>query len=387
MINWLKKNKTLLVMPFVIFLLSRLFIFIVISLQQDVAMHYPKDSLIVNLPFIEPFCVYDSHHYYNISNYGYNNMDEYLMITGHNYYPQMEACYFPLYPILMKILSFFFCLNSFVAGFIISNLCFLLALIFIKRLLMKKDIYSNLPLLLVAFAPASMFFSAVYTESLFLLLVVLTFNFCLDKKWWAAGITGFLGALTRNAGVGLCALIFFEYLRSIDYKIKKIRFPIISAVFPCIGLIGFMIFEYFTYGDFGAFYHYTFTHYARKPVSFLLFLVADFLFGNMSHPLVFLNMLTCYLFSLAFIIMLFDKDVSLGYKIFAGGILYLSMSTLYGFPLSGMFSKGYIRYTLPCLPIFIYSSKRQVLGYGILGISIYALYQFTTHFAVKGFIA
>ena len=57
--------------------------------------------------------------------------------------------------------------------------------------------------LFLAVAPTSLFFGAVYSESLFLLLTVATFLAAERGRFWQAGAVGGLALLTRSAGVAL----------------------------------------------------------------------------------------------------------------------------------------------------------------------------------------
>jgi hypothetical protein len=57
--------------------------------------------------------------------------------------------------------------------------------------------------LFLAVAPTSLFFGAVYSESLFLLLTVASFIAAERGRFWQAGVAGGLALLTRSAGVAL----------------------------------------------------------------------------------------------------------------------------------------------------------------------------------------
>ena len=57
--------------------------------------------------------------------------------------------------------------------------------------------------LFLAVAPTSLFFGAVYSESLFLLLAVATFLLAERGRFWQAGAAAGLALLTRSAGVAL----------------------------------------------------------------------------------------------------------------------------------------------------------------------------------------
>ena len=65
---------------------------------------YPEGSYIIDIPVIKDFVLYDSQHYINIAKYGYNNYDAYPKIQGQNYVKGAEAAFFPLYPMLIRML-------------------------------------------------------------------------------------------------------------------------------------------------------------------------------------------------------------------------------------------------------------------------------------------
>ena len=69
--------------------------------------------------------------------------------------------------------------------------------------------------LFLAVAPTSLFFGAVYSESLFLLLAVATFLLAERGRFWQAGAAAGLALLTRSAGVALLpALVVLAWRRA-----------------------------------------------------------------------------------------------------------------------------------------------------------------------------
>jgi hypothetical protein len=63
----------------------------------------------------------------------------------------------------------------------------------------------------ISIFPTAIFFSAVYTEALFLMLTVASFYYMRERRWWMAGIIGFFAALTRVEGVLLVVPFFIEW--------------------------------------------------------------------------------------------------------------------------------------------------------------------------------
>ena len=67
-------------------------------------------------------------------------------------------------------------------------------------------------MLFLAVAPTSLFFGAVYSESLFLLLAVAAFLLAERGRFWGAGAAAGLALLTRSAGIALLpALILLAW--------------------------------------------------------------------------------------------------------------------------------------------------------------------------------
>jgi len=154
--------------------------------------------------WLNPWTTYDSKHFLDIAQHGY---------TAHT------APFFPLYAFLLRLLG-----NDIVHmaawGILLSNAAFLLALMGLYRLtdLQYDARTARVAVLLTAFFPSSPYFSAVYSESVFLLLLVATL-WCLSQKQWAwAALWSFAAALTRSAGVllfaGLCIQYAVEFFRS-----------------------------------------------------------------------------------------------------------------------------------------------------------------------------
>jgi hypothetical protein len=126
----------------------------------------------------------------------------YLTIAAHGYARAGDTVFFPLYPLLIHALSYLIG-SAALAGVVISTVAFAVALALLDRLA-RLELGAHVAaatVLLVAFAPLSFFFSAVYTESLFLALSVGAFYAARQGRWRLAVALGALSAVTRVTGI------------------------------------------------------------------------------------------------------------------------------------------------------------------------------------------
>ena len=131
----------------------------------------------------------------------------YLAIATHGYVTTASnnLAFFPLYPLMIRAVGFVTG-SDVTAGLLISFASFALALLLLHRLteLELGRRAADATVLLLAFAPLSFFFSAIYTESLFLLLSVAAVLAARRERWAVAGILAGLATLTRPTGVRRC---------------------------------------------------------------------------------------------------------------------------------------------------------------------------------------
>jgi hypothetical protein len=157
--------------------------------------------------------------------------DWYLVIAHWGYRPDLGAltatrsAFFPLYPLGLRAISWGG-VPLVAAGVLFSLVAFALALYGIHRLttleLSRGGAFSlgardrriaQLTVMLMAFAPMGFFFSAVYSESLFLALTVALFWSARHGRWALVGVLGALAGATRSTGLVLVvpALILYLY--------------------------------------------------------------------------------------------------------------------------------------------------------------------------------
>lgn len=149
--------------------------------------------------------------------WSFGNFDgvHYLGIAKNFYSDQYTQAFFPLYPLLIKAFSYI-TFNLFeekhrllISALLISNLAFLTALIIFYKLISEtynKNIANWSSLFLLTF-PASFFFGSIYTEGLFLLLIIASFYLALHQKILLASVVGAFSSATRIVGLFLALFL------------------------------------------------------------------------------------------------------------------------------------------------------------------------------------
>jgi Mannosyltransferase (PIG-V) len=155
----------------------------------------------------------------------------YLVIAHYGYRPDLGSltasrdAFFPLYPLGLRALSDFG-LQAVLAGVLFSLGAFALALYGIHRLTALELPHAGrsrissatggevarLAVMVTAFAPMAFYFSAVYSESLYLALSVGVFWCARHGRWAWVGVLGALAGATRSTGLVLALPALMLYL-------------------------------------------------------------------------------------------------------------------------------------------------------------------------------
>ena len=180
----------------------------------------------------------------------------YNRIITNGYTHIQTIAFFPLYPYLCRWLGYIVG-NHFLAGWIISNVSTVIGLHFIMKIARKlhNDDISYLTSVLLLVFPTAIFFSAFYTEGLYLMLVSISIWAYLEKRYFVSGIAGMFASGTKVLGVSLlvafCLQELITYLRT--KKLPPIN--IVGLALIPLGLGAYMLFLWVYFGDPLAFVH------------------------------------------------------------------------------------------------------------------------------------
>ncbi len=147
-----------------------------------------------------------------------------IAADGYGAHGQSQA-FFPLYPLLVRGVAALTGHNYVIAGLVVSLACYAGAMVMLFRLAhaLLGPRVALWSVVLISVFPTALFFQAAYSESLFLLLTLLSLWWARRSRWALAGLAGLLAALTRSAGVALLlplAVIWWEQRRG-----RAVRLP------------------------------------------------------------------------------------------------------------------------------------------------------------------
>ena len=130
---------------------------------------------------------------------------DFFLRIAQNGYDDTSAAFHPLYPALIAVLGRVFFGHYVLAGLVISLLCCLGSFALLHRLAEEHlgAEGARRSVLYLAVFPMALFLQAVYSESLFLLLVLATFTLVERERFTLGGLVAGLAILTRAPGLAL----------------------------------------------------------------------------------------------------------------------------------------------------------------------------------------
>jgi Gpi18-like mannosyltransferase len=171
------------------------------------------------------FARWDSNYYLQIAQSGYS-------------YHGSETAFFPLYPLAIRLGSALLPVSAVTWGYVLSNLFFLLAGCLLWEAVEREHggAVAWGTIVLLDFFPTSVFFSAIYSESLFLLFSVLVYVFTIRQRYVLAALCAGLAGLTRVNGVFLALIPLAELLRTrpLQFRRRAAALAVIAGLGPAL---------------------------------------------------------------------------------------------------------------------------------------------------------
>lgn len=327
----------------------------------------------------------------------------YLRIIGRGYtyngndLEQQPVVFYPLYPLLSKAVTEFLGIDAAIAPLVVSNLALLGAALLLFKLI--KDDYGDetafLALAFISFFPTAIFFSAGYTESLALLIIVGFFLLLKRQRFFLAAACAGLACATRSTGLVLLLPLLWEIWRA--YINEKRRLLFTAAVCFIIATSGLWLYMLYLAAAFRSPFAFLSGTRAWQPANtgsgnfgligsgalFQALALQPFwhlkeVFFVGPNP----NTLDPWFFLLFLVLIVsFRKRVPVPFILYALGVLLLPYITVSG----SLGFQSFSRYILLAFPVFIVVAqscqKRAWLGLSLVGLETALLFMYSAMFA------
>ena len=301
----------------------------------------------------------DSPHYLYLAEHGYTAVGDQAKLI----------VFYPLYPLCIKIFNVFFN-NYLISGIVVSNLAFMASCCVFYELLRldysEKQAIGGLCLMIAA--PFTMFYSAVFTESVFLLTTVLCLYFLRTKKPMWMAICGFLACLSRTQGVLLFLCAFVMVAKDLWQKRKLNTTLLLWSLLIPVGFFVYLLMNKLLFGNWFQYLQfqaaepwYNKAQWFGKTLSYSY---------NMAHSypglanFIYLPQLILFFIGTLSIFYGVYKKVRTEYLVYLGAYIFTCYT--HGWLISGS------RYMCACLPLYIVfaSVKNKYVRYAVVAVSL-----------------
>jgi len=251
-------------LPLAVFALTRLGILVVAYISTPILAdssvppyHIRPDNILLDVLGSR----WDTGFYLSIAEEGYRYQGERLP----------SVAFFPLMPMLIRAVMTLTG-DAVWSGILVANLALAAAVVLLYRFVEYQwgEAAADRAVFYLLIFPASFFGSAIYSESIFLLLSVATFSLARQRHWWEAGLTGLLAAMTRFVGLILTPVLLVEWW--VQHRVEhqpeqKLKWQgLAAAVLVPVGTLVYMLYLYLMAGDALAFLKAS-QAWARTPAS------------------------------------------------------------------------------------------------------------------------
>jgi hypothetical protein len=251
--RWWQSPDTRIVLP--IHLSSRLGV-ILVGFLAVILIGFPPEAekrwRIYDNDFLDLPGRWDTGWYLGIANQGYS------FVPDAKQDDQQNIAFFPAYPMAIRYFSAVFGRQPLWTGVVISIVAFYFALVYLLRLARSElgdEAQAVTAVVLLAAYPFAVFFSAAYTESLFLLTLLGAVYHFRQNQLWRSALWGFVCGLTRPPGCFLSVVLGLMAVAPVwDAARWRVIQPaigwpsigrrLLAASAPGLGMLAFSAFVY-----------------------------------------------------------------------------------------------------------------------------------------------
>ncbi len=324
--------------------LCLLFVFAYVATLQPLPSVNPW-GVDPNFRVTPPFARYDAGWYAGIATNGY---------VYHGSAGQESVRFYPLFPLLLRVVQTVTTLPVFWAGTLTSSVCLLVALLFIGDM-SRKDRTSPLhTTAMILVFPSSFYFVTTYTESLMLLCSAVALWALDGERWVLACLVCVAASMTRLTGCLLLvpALVVIAQKGASRSFSWRMLLPVVGAV---VGAAAFPLYLARRFGDPWLYFHTRPAGWPQNPEPFYRFVprlvmtTIDFASSAQGQRdgIYWFELGALVLFLLLGIVRAFQRDLAGGFWVLSHVGVLLNLGTLSATP----------RFVLPLVPAFLALGK------------------------------
>jgi hypothetical protein len=354
----------------------------------------PSSNLLVER-LVRTWTRYDAGYYTAIAMRGYNISE--------------DAAFYPFYPLTIRTVATTTRLSTFgydgynISGIIVSSFATLAVFCLLYRLtqLDSTECVAQRAILYLAAWPMSFFFTAIYSEALFLAVTLGAFYMARRSHWREAWGLATLAVLTRNQGLCVILALLFEYGQQANWQSRAfIRRNAVWLLQPIVAFGLWLTLNSVIYDDPLAFVDIqkawgktSSTPFHTLSASWTLFTednrfefwphsIHDYTREVIDLPFTLLSMAL----SVAVVVAGFKGNIPWSYAIYSISALTMPLFFMFsGGPLQSMPRYGLVLF--PCFMILARLGKLRVFHFGYIIFSIMLLGLFLTRFTLYYFVA
>jgi hypothetical protein len=163
---------------------------------------------------------------------------------------ESTLAFFPLFPLLIRILAFLTPLSNALAGVAVSVGAGAVTVVVVHRLALRltgDPARAMRAVTLWAFFPGSMVLSMPYSEGVMVALAGLCLVALLEERWWTAGLCAALATASRASALALVPVCLWQAVNV--YRRDRSLRPLVAPLLAPLGTVAYFLFLWHHTGD------------------------------------------------------------------------------------------------------------------------------------------
>lgn len=176
-----------------------------------------------------------------------------LASSGYHGVPEEGVRFFPLFPLLGRLLGVPLAGHTGIALVILANVLSLAVMVLLRRLVLLEkgdEVLADRAVWCMAVFPSAFVLVMAYSESLMLVAAIGAFIGLKLRRWWWVAVLGLVAALSRPVGVLLVVPVALELVRGWKPADARERLAsVVALIAPVVGLAGYLAWVGHVFGN------------------------------------------------------------------------------------------------------------------------------------------